>query len=483
MTAEELSSIIQQLKQSSTDNQSVEVKESVEKLPASVVETVSAFANGSGGMIVLGVSERNEFKPVEGFDAHRIADALSQACSDKLTPPVCADIQIVEYEGANTLVANVEEILPRDKPCYITDRGMYKGSFIRSFDGDRKLSAYEIDRLLEDRTQPSYDAEIVAEANMDDLDKELLAGVVGRQKALHPRVFANLDDEEIVANMRIAAKDDNGVLRPTLAGLLALGAYPQKYFPRLTVTFAAYPKRDKASAEGMKYLDSEKMAGPIPAIIADTVAAVQRNTRLGGALVDAKRVDVPDYPPNAVREAVCNALMHRDYSKLARGTQVQVNLYEDRLEFLSPGGLYGTVTAATVATAGYSSTRNQYLADILESTPYEGGFVAENRGTGFKLMKLELEKNKMDAPVVQDSIAMFSLEFFCKALPVLQSGDSYDEILAFVAENELCSANEISKSLGVPRSTVTYRLKKLVEKGKLERVGVEKSRYQRYRLK
>ena len=90
--------------------------------------------------------------------------------------------------------------------------------------------------------------------------------------------------------------------------------------------------------------------------------------------------------PAAVREAVCNAIMHRDYSELARGTQVQVNLYDNRLEFLSPGGLYGTVTAATVASAGYSSTRNQYLADVLESTPYEGGFVAENRGTGFKLM-------------------------------------------------------------------------------------------------
>lgn len=482
MNAEELTPIIRQLKLSSTDDQFVEVKESAGKLPASVIETVSAFANGSGGVIVLGLSERNDFEPAEGFDAHRVADALSQACSDKLTPPVRADIEIVEYGGSNVLVASVEEILPRDKPCYITDRGMYKGSFIRSFDGDRKLSAYEIDRLLEDRTQPAYDAEIVTEATMDDLDQGLLDGVISRQKALHPRVFANFDDEEIMTSLRIAAKDDDGVLRPTLAGLLALGVYPQKYFPRLTVTFAAYPEKDKASVERIKYLDSEKMVGPIPAIIADTIRAVQRNTRLGGALTDAKRTDMPDYPLAAVREAVCNALMHRDYSKLARGTQVQVNLYEDRLEFLSPGGLYGTVTAATVATAGYSSTRNQYLSDILESTPYEGGFVAENRGTGFKLMKMELERNEMDAPVVRDSIAMFSLEFRRKVLPALASDDPCDEILVFVAKNEPCSANEISKGLNVPRSTVTYRLKKLVEENKIKRIGVEKSKYQKYCL-
>ncbi len=481
MDAKELETTIRQLKSSHTDNQSVEVKESVGKIPSTIAETISAFANGSGGVIVLGLSEKNGFKPAEGFEANRIADALSLTCADKLTPPVRANIDILEYGGANLVVATIDEIPPCDKPCYVTSKGMYKGSFIRSFDGDRKLSPYEIDRLLEDKTQPSHDAEIVAEATMDDLDKTLFDGVIQRQKSLHPRLFASFDDEEIAINLRIAARDGAGTLRPTLAGLLALGTYPQKYFPRLTVTFAAYPEDGKASAGGIKYLDSEKMAGPIPAIIADTVSAVQRNTRLGGVIIGAKRVDVPDYPPAAVREAVCNALMHRDYSELARGTQVQVNLYNDRLEFLSPGGLYGTVTSATVAEAGYSSTRNQYLADILESTPYDGGFVAENRGTGFKLMKLELENNRMAAPVVRDSIAMFSLEFYRReAQPPMES--VYDEILSFVAENEPCSAGEISDGLNIPRSTTTYRLRKLVSENKLRRIGVERSRNQKYCL-
>lgn len=481
MDAKELHAAIRQLKLSRTDSQSIEVKESVGKMPSTIAETISAFANGSGGTIVLGLSEENNFEPSKGFDARRIADALSQACSDKLTPPVRADIDILEYNNASIVVASIDEILPRDKPCYVTNKGMYRGSFIRSFDGDRKLSPYEIDRLLEDKTQPSYDAEVVLEATMDDLDKGLFDGVLQRQKSLHPRLFASFSDDEVAINLRIAARDADGTLRPTLAGLLALGTYPQKYFPRLTVTFAAYPEEDKASAGGVKYLDSEKMAGPIPAIIADTVAAVQRNTRLGGAMIGAKRVDVPDYPPAAVREAVCNALMHRDYSELARGTQVQVNLYSDRLEFLSPGGLYGTVTAATVATAGYSSTRNQYLADILESTPYEGGFVAENRGTGFRLMRLELERNRMEEPIVRDSIAMLSLEFFRREAQ-LSIGSAYDDIISFVAANAPCGAGEISSALNIPRSTVTYRLKKLVSEKKLERIGVERSRNQKYRL-
>lgn len=92
------------------------------------------------------------------------------------------------------------------------------------------------------------------------------------------------------------------------------------------------------------------------------------------------------------------------------------------------------MTAATVATAGYSSTRNQYLADILESTPYEGGFVAENRGTGFKLMKFELERNRTKELIIKDSIAMFSLEFR-RRKESSSIGSAYDDIILFVAEN------------------------------------------------
>ena len=481
VTFDDLTKIVANLRAYDCDTQFVEVKESAEKLPVSVLETLSAFSNGTGGTIILGLSERKRFTPVCNFNAKRIADALAQACSDKMSPPVRASIEIIEFEGAQIVVAQVEEILPRDKPCYITARGMYKGSFIRSFDGDRHLSQYEIDRLIEDKTQPSYDSELVDEATLEDLDAELYNGVIRRQRKLHTRAFQAYSDEEIAVALRIVGKGKGDQLHPTLAGLLALGVFPQKFFPRLTVTFAAYPGNDKVSDAGIKFLDSEKMVGPIPAIIADTVSAVQRNIRLGGKMNGALREDASDYPEAAVREAVCNALMHRDYSTLARGTQVQVNLYDNRLEFLSPGGLFGTVTAATVDTLGYSSTRNQHLADILESTPFKGGFVAENRGTGFKLMKRELENNGMPAPMIRDSISMFSLEFNrptkidIKRLPE-------DEIVNYMSEHEPCGAAEISENLNLPRSTVTYRLKKMVDKGIIKRTCVERSRNQSYYL-
>lgn len=481
MTPNEIDYLIQTIKSAKTDTQSIEVKESVERLPSSIPETISAFANGSGGTVILGLSESHGFLPAKGFDAHRIADALSQACSDKVTPPVRSEIEIAEHHGSPIVVATIEEMSPRDKPCYVSAKGLYKGSYIRSFDGDRRLSPYEIDRLLEDKTQPAHDVEIVRDATPSDLDSGLFADLLSRQKKLHPRFFAHFSDEDIAVALRILARDDEGTLRPTLAGLLALGTYPQKFFPRLTVTFAAYPGETKASDESVKFLDSEKMVGPIPAIIDDTIAAVQRNSRLGGVMNGIWRVDAPDYPPAAVREAVCNALMHRDYSQLSRGTQIQVNLYSNRLEFLSPGGLFGTVTTETVGVAGYSSTRNQHLANILEATPCEGGFVAENRGTGFQLMKRELAQSHMKAPEVHDSIAMFSLSFYRRADD--QTTRSFEmDIVAYIAANEPCSSAQIANDLHLSRNTVNYRLRKLIAEGKIKRIGVERSKSQKYQL-
>lgn len=87
-----------------------------------------------------------------------------------------ADIEIEEFEDALVAVARIPEIAPYSKPCYVKTRGLYEGSFVRTGEGDRKLSRYEVDRLAEDRAQPRFDAQLVEGASVDDLDAELVAG-------------------------------------------------------------------------------------------------------------------------------------------------------------------------------------------------------------------------------------------------------------------------------------------------------------------
>ena len=247
-------------------------------------------------------------------------------------------IEVIPFEESLVVCARVKEMHPRDKPCYITARGMYDSSYVRTGDGDRRMTSYEVDRYMEEHLQPTYDDDAVEGAELADLDAELLAGFVRRQKELHPRILGSRSDEEVLLDLHVVKRQGDALV-PTLAGLMAMGSFPQKFFPRLNVTFTAYPgtSRTERVNDSRRFLDNQSIVGSIPVMIEDAIAAVVRNTRTGAVIEGAFRRDVPDYPATAVREAIANALMHRDYSPESRGSQVQVNLYVDRLEIINGG--------------------------------------------------------------------------------------------------------------------------------------------------
>ncbi|WEV72553.1 ATP-binding protein [Bifidobacterium sp. ESL0790] len=472
-----------------SDTQTCEVKESVSKIPATLVETLSAFSNGDGGIIILGISERKGFTPAPKFNAKSMRDALISQCN-KLTPIVRPTVKILPFENAQIVYAQVPEILPKDKPCYITTRGCYQGSFIRTGDGDMRLSSYEVDRLLEEHSQPDFDDDIVPTATIDDLDTQLLSAFLSRQRELHPRILGTKDDESILLDLHVIRQDNRKQVRPTLAGLMALGKFPQRFFPRLNVTFTAFPGTTKTerTSDGKRFLDTQTIIGPIPIMVADTLTALQRNTRTGAVIEGAFRKDVPDYPVGAVREAVSNALMHRDYSPDARGSQVQVNLFADRLEILNPGGLFGAVTVRTLGHDGVSASRNQWLSNILETTPYpDGGYVVENRGTGYREIEDQLQHALMSPPRPKDAIAYFSLTMDKRHITASESSQRSDTdidhaILEMLNKQGSVSAKELTHASGLSKTTVNNHLQKLIAQKVVEPTEPTRSPKQRYRL-
>ena len=489
MTIEEFQQLVMHLRRIGTDTQTCEVKESADKLPASLVETLSAFSNSAlGGTIILGLSEENGFLPVESFTAARMQDALVSA-GEKLTPVVRPEIEIFPLDGVEVLVAQVLPMPIEDKPCYITERGMYRGSYIRTGDGDHRLTKYEVDRLVEANRQPRWDAELVTDASMDDLEEKLVQKVVERQKLLHPRIFEHLSETEVLSNLRIIA-DDNGTLRPTLAGLLALGHYPQKYFPTLVVTFTRYPDskgEGNLDSRDYRFIDTQTLVGALPYVIADAVELVRKHMNIGAVIEGAFRKELPDYPLIAVREAVANALQHRDYSPEGRASAVSINMYPDRLEILNPGGLYGRVTLEDLGKPGITASRNQFLSAILETTPYLGeGFVVENRGSGIPAIKTSLEEAEMFPAEMFSSLTNFGITFLKRRRDVSEKKSLASTGLEQAILNELenhasLSLMELIKFSGRSRSTVANKIKKLVAEGKIEPLEPAKSPKQRYR--
>lgn len=490
MTPAELVDLVQSLRKKGTDSASVEVKASVGKLPKSLAESVSAFANGDGGLIILGLQETEGFRLAERFRARPIADALAGMCADDMQPPVRADIELVEFEDASVVLAVVPSLPPEDKPCYLKTKGKYAGSFIRTSDGDRKLSAYEIDRLEENRRQPAWDKEIVTAAGLEDLDPQLVAGLLKKERSQTPRIFGKKNDEQALVALGVLAEGDDAKLHPRLGGLLALGEYPQQFFPRLNVTFAAYPGSDKTSlSTGQRFLDSATLSGPIPYLVGDVVNKVLSNMRIGGVVKDAFRSDLPDYPPVAVREAVTNALMHRDYSPQARGAGVQVNVYADRLEITNPGGLFGPVTIESLTNGtAIPGSRNQVLSRLLESVPYpEGGYVAENRGSGYQEIERQLDQSLLPPPKPVDRLTQFSLSFE-RRLPTEAERDaaagmsSADRIVEYLRTHSTATSRELAGAAGIGVGGARKVINGLVSQGIVERTEPARSPKQRYRL-
>ena len=403
------------------DTERVEVKSAAGGVPKGLAETLSSFSNTSGGTVVLGLSEKAGFKPAAGFDARAVADGLAQMCGEKLEPPVRASIDVVEFEGAPVVVATIPELPASLKPCYVKARGLYQGTYVRVGDGDRRVSPYEVDRLLEGRHEAQNDRAVVSESTASDFDDELVERFLARLRRVHPRAFRGMADEELLRAMGAMGADEEGALHPTVAGLLALGRYPQQYLTRAHVSFTVYPGRSKGEVtdENLRFLDSREIVGSIPVMISETMVALRRNMRVSSRVEGAFRVDTPDYPEDAIREAVANALIHRDYSPEGCASQVQVNMYDDRIEVMSPGGLSPAMTVDRLGELGVSEPRNPVLAKMLGEVEYASGYaeqgtVVENKGTGYFHMRQVMRKAGHPDPVPQDHLLVFVLNLYKK---------------------------------------------------------------------
>ncbi|MEE8735153.1 MAG: ATP-binding protein [Bifidobacterium crudilactis] len=480
------------------DTQLCEVKESKRKLSSSITDTLSAFSNGSGGYIILGLSEKAGFTPVEGFNARSMQEALSQAC-EKMTPVVRPMIMTCPFEGSNLVFAQIDEMLPRDKPCFVTALGAYGGSFIRTGDGDRRMTGYEVERLMEEHAQPSYDAEMVADAGIDDLNPALVHGLLERQRESHPHVFAGHSDAEMLRELRILVRDSTesedaedidpsfSQLRPTLGALLALGRYPQQFYPRLNVTIAVFPGTSRADvfAQGGHLVTAESLTGPIPVMIDDAVESLMTWTA-GPADDDPSGSSArpPDYPRSVLREAIANALMHRDYSPNARGTQVRVNVFTNRIEVINPGGLFGTVTHTTLGNPVSPSTRNQFLVAMLEATPYpDGGYVIDNGGSGYQQIAATLRAQGMEPADIEHTVDSFTLTINRRrAFDDVADRNYAQRIVALLERRPSASVRDIMFELRLSPIAVATGLRALLNKGLVESVNEQPRPQKQYRL-
>lgn len=414
MQDEELAEIVENLRLLGSDLSDVEVKRAEGGLPRSARDTLVAFANTRGGTLILGLDERSGFTATGLSDPAKMSSDLAAMCAADIEPPLRPHIGIHDFEDTKVLVAEIPELPPHLKPCFSRGAGMSQGSFVRVGDGDRKLTSYEVQLLLANRGQPREDEAPVPGTGLADLDATLVTAFLTRLRTRRPYAFADLDDVPALRRAKALVTDDGGAVVTSVGGLLALGSYPQEHFPQLMLTFVHYPTADGAdTATGERFVDNVVAEGPIPVIVRDALLALRKNMTRRSVVHGAGRADSWQYPEAALREALVNALVHRDLSPGARGTQVQVEMYPDRLTVRNPGGLFGPVTEDQLGEEGVSSARNATLLRILEDVPLPGGThaVCENRGSGIRTMINALRAARMSLPEFKNRVSTFSVTF------------------------------------------------------------------------
>lgn len=406
----ELAEIVASLRAVRVEFEDIEVKRAGGGVPQSLAETMSAFANARGGIIILGLDEKAGFAAAGVPDPAAMRDEVAGIARGRLTPALAPSIEIVPFEGTALLVVEVGALPLSQRPCYVTTRGVYNGSFIRVGDGDQRLTPYEIDRLWENAGQPRWDEELVPQTSMQDLDQGAVLRLLTAARRNSPQAFAGLGEPEALTRLGVLVPD-GGSLVPSLAGLLSVGAYPQQFFPQLMVSLAVYPNADpgEPGPGGIRFLDSAAVSGNVPTVVNDAVQAVLRNLRRASRIVGVGREDLWEIGPEVVREAIVNALMHRDYSPQARGTQIQVELFPDRLTVTSPGGLFGNVRIEALGETRVSSSRNARLAALLQEAgdPLTGRPVAENRGSGIGMMISQVRRDTGVVPLFSANLDFF----------------------------------------------------------------------------
>jgi ATP-dependent DNA helicase RecG len=359
-------------------------------------------------------------------------------------------------------------------------------------DGDRKLTDYEISVLIANRSAQYYDSAPVPTAHVGDLDPAAVSRFTQRIRETRGQIFADRPDPQVLSMLNVLVEYE-GRLVPTLAGLLAFGIYPQQFEPQLNITVVVYPTSNagEPGPRGERFIENQAVDGSIPVMVSEAIRILKRNMRRRSVISGLFRTDEWEYPEEVLREALVNALVHRDLSEHARGMQVQVELYPDRFAVRNPGGLYGPVEVTSLGTSTISSSRNRILLKILEDTALgDSHMVCENRGTGIARMRMALTSAGMEPPSFRDEIGTFEAEIPNHALLDRDALDWLSSIsdapltqsqmtaLALMRNGNQLTNTSFRAATGVQDSRAAHKeLRELVDRGLVDQFGRGGSTY------
>ena len=310
-----------------------------------VADELAALGNSTGGTLVFSVSDAGEIRRLTRRQIDMLETFVGESCEDSIRPPLHFTTQRLPLpDGLSVLVVEIEQ-----SPLVHKSPGGY---LVRLGSSKREMTAQALQRLFLHRGRSGLlgpDEVPVAHTGRGTLETGLL------NRFLSSRTLEPADTQ--LTKLGLLGDDDAGVTRATVAGVLLATGRPDRYIPGAVIEAVRYRGTVLGNADQH---DAATIVGPLDRQIGEAVQFARRNTRVAARKAPG-RMEIPQFAPRAMFEAIVNAVVHRDYSM--ENAKTRMFIFDDRLELYSPGGLANTLTLDAMRTR--QATRNEALASLL----------------------------------------------------------------------------------------------------------------------
>ena len=469
ITESELIKIVVAAIDSNTETEKVEFKDARQGIPRELWRSISSFSNSpGGGLIVFGVAHQTggTTKVVGGLDLATLQEKVVSYLREKMKYHGDYALKVFELDGQRLLALLLCEIPRESKPCYYQDLGMPRGACIRAGNTNRSITEEELRSFLRFSPQYKYDRSVAIDTNPELLSRERIIQYLEKSAQRTGRRFSSaLPFEKVLKNLGVIV-EQAGKKFATVAGYLTFA----KDTPQELEQFSRYVVRCVRYAGGTTstpIIDQKDVDGTLDLQIDEVHKFILKNISMGAKIVGTKRVEDFEYPEDAIREIVANAIIHRDY--MITGTFPQVVVFADRIEISNPGTLPPGITIDNLKESQFS--RNEVIANLMRGLDY-----MEEFGRGIDLVYARMAENSLVKPLFKNRSNTFKVMLLGPRFEKLN--ERQVKIWDYLQEFNQINISTATKLFPkISRATVNNDLKGLVVIGLITPKGASNNTY------
>jgi len=443
------------------ESESLEFKTSLAELDRGIQELAS-MANTKGGMVLFGIKDDGE---IIGVDVNQKAlEKISNKVTYNIDPVIYTEIQTAELDRKKIILISIPK---GENPPYLAFDKPYK----RVGPATHKMKQTEYEKMLKSRKNISFEQEICHSATIEDIDSAKVNLFLNTAKAERSlSIDLDISVKEALNKLKLL-KDD----KLTNAAILLFGKDPQKFLLQARIRCARF--------KGVDFIDMKVIEGILSDQIKEAEKFVLSHIKKAAKIVMFERKEIWEYPPEAIREAIINAIAHRDYSSTGN---IQIGIYDDRLEIWNPGDLPYPLTPDSLKKEHVSIPRNPLIANSLFLIKE-----IEQWGKGTNKIVEWLAKSGLEDPIFKEASGSFVVKFFApkdilslipeqgkQNLKELGLNDRQIEMLrVMINEGKKLTIQDATAIFQVSRKTIIRDMKQLSDLKLIEKYGVKKGAY------